>query len=555
MATNPVVPLPSGFVLDKKKATLPPGFVLDAPKPPTEEPSLGGFAGNVVTSGVGLLEPFLSPIQTAKGTTYSLLGLIEKLSGNKSEHTNFTQYADAVGQELVNRYGSWDAVKKTGYEDPAGLVADIAGLVAGGGGLLKTSANLAGKVGVTASTAAKLQRTGQAVQTTGRAMDPIGLGVRGATNLNRIPYAGRVFNAPFEGAAHLLGVLTGQGAEYMKGAFKTPTPELRAAMRGKSNWSNLTENALGGLRELREAKGAAYRKKMNEIFPDKVIDMTDFRRKVVERLKLERVGVKMHWDKDARVYKPEFNFKQSKIDKQSHAQLDDLLHTIDEWDDNTPEGIDALKQRIDDFYNPGRKSRAVVASIRKYVADILYEEIPGYEQMTSEYRNANELIGLIEKELSLGTTPGVTARKLANAMKESTGYRMAMVDALDQYIPGSLREQITGAGLSSWTPTGIMRPLTGGAILVGGAGGSLGPMDALFVSLTSPRLVGETLVAIARLRDAVTQSPRIARPELLRTGQYGMESYQDINPVQVRFPDQLSVKFPDQEPPEDAVIP
>lgn len=105
---------------------------------PAEDKSLGGFAGNVVKSGVnfvgGIANAVAHPIETAKTLGKTAIGGVEKLiPGQQDYEQNFDQLTDFFKQ----RYGSWDAVKQTAYEDPIGFLADASTVIGGAGGALK----------------------------------------------------------------------------------------------------------------------------------------------------------------------------------------------------------------------------------------------------------------------------------------------------------------------------------------------------------------------------------------------------------------------------------
>ena len=66
-------------------------------------------------------------------------GLLEKgfsqLFGKNIESED-TKTVDAVKQGILDRYGSWENVKRTIAEDPTGLLLDISSLMEGGGALI-----------------------------------------------------------------------------------------------------------------------------------------------------------------------------------------------------------------------------------------------------------------------------------------------------------------------------------------------------------------------------------------------------------------------------------
>jgi hypothetical protein len=122
--------------------------------PPAEEESLGefakGFGRNVLKSGAGVIGGAASalrhPITTAENLGNVGLGVAEKAFGLAPQHE---QYAEAAGEYFKNRYGGWENIKKTAYEDPVGALLDVAPLAGAAGTGLRV-AGTAGKLGAVA---------------------------------------------------------------------------------------------------------------------------------------------------------------------------------------------------------------------------------------------------------------------------------------------------------------------------------------------------------------------------------------------------------------------
>ena len=115
---------------------------------PKEERTLGGFGKNVITSGVkfgeNLYGAATSPVQTVKNIANIPRGLgyliSEQLGSALDPEEKF--YADKVkdlGNFFAERFGGWENIKKTAYEDPVGFAADLSTIFSGGGAALKTA--------------------------------------------------------------------------------------------------------------------------------------------------------------------------------------------------------------------------------------------------------------------------------------------------------------------------------------------------------------------------------------------------------------------------------
>ena len=109
------------------------------------------FAKNVV-------QPIVHPIKTAENIGNIGLGVMEKLG--LYGHAGYEKYADAVGQMMMDRYGSIDNVKRTLASDPVGAAADVSAILTGGG---STAARLPGVLG----------KTGEVINAAGRVVDPV----------------------------------------------------------------------------------------------------------------------------------------------------------------------------------------------------------------------------------------------------------------------------------------------------------------------------------------------------------------------------------------------
>jgi len=167
-------PGPAGTGVQPASAlnTLPPM----SPEDSKDDKSVGGFIGNIFSSGAdligGVTQAALNPIDTLKNVGSIAVGGAQKLiPGEQKQEQNF----DALTNFFKERYGSLDAVKETLYSDPIGVVGDLSSILGVGGGVLKL-AGKAGKiagVGEGASTASKI---GNAASVVGKNIDPLNIG-------------------------------------------------------------------------------------------------------------------------------------------------------------------------------------------------------------------------------------------------------------------------------------------------------------------------------------------------------------------------------------------
>lgn len=152
-----------------------PNVQWDSPAP---ERSLGGFAGNVLSSGANLVGDLVnavtSPKQTAKAVGQLGMGAVESvIPGTQGHEQNVQALIDLYKQ----RYGSMDNLVKTLYEDPVGVLADLS-TVAGGAGLAGKGVQLAAKTAKLGKVANVAGKTAKAATTVANVTDPIAAPVR-----------------------------------------------------------------------------------------------------------------------------------------------------------------------------------------------------------------------------------------------------------------------------------------------------------------------------------------------------------------------------------------
>lgn len=114
---------------------------------------------NIPASGWNLLKdmtyPLRHPIDFKDAIGTLVTGAYEKFTpGVQPEE----EAIDSLGQMIVDRYGSWDNIKRTTENDPVGILSDAAGVLTLGGAALPTKA-------------------GKVASTIGKAIDPLNLAV------------------------------------------------------------------------------------------------------------------------------------------------------------------------------------------------------------------------------------------------------------------------------------------------------------------------------------------------------------------------------------------
>lgn len=154
-------------------SNVPPTYGATFPASANDTPLVAGFKalGNIPSSfygaGASLVGAVSHPIQTLETLGQGALGGLENLTGQNKGGTpdSNQQVANQIGQALVQRYGSLDALQNTATNDPIGFGADVASILGGGAGLADRAARAAnlGELGATDALGAATERVGGAV--------------------------------------------------------------------------------------------------------------------------------------------------------------------------------------------------------------------------------------------------------------------------------------------------------------------------------------------------------------------------------------------------------
>lgn len=157
----------------------------DASTPPFL-PFAGTSVGDVAQSGrdyVGnMAQAVMHPLQTVQGIGNVALGGVQKLLPGQQPQE---PYADALGEFIKQRYGSFDRAKETWKHDPVGVVADASMVLMGGGSAV--------------GTLPKMAKVGRMAAKVGQAIDPLVATTRAARFAGAIP--ARVAERSLKGVA------------------------------------------------------------------------------------------------------------------------------------------------------------------------------------------------------------------------------------------------------------------------------------------------------------------------------------------------------------------
>lgn len=467
----------------------------------------------------------------ANGGTFNLMAPIA--AGLGAVTGEGRSHAPSIGQRYQENLASYRAQDEaTAAAHPA---ANIAGNIAGGflnsaTRALPVAKTLPGVIGqgvaIGAGYGAGTGVTNQ--DDAGQFAQDVGTGAAlGGAIPAAIPALGAVTRGAGKVGAHVLGLTTGVGSKPIQGAFQAGLTggEQGAAfasnMRGETPWADVVDQAKSALNKMRSDKNADYRSGMVDISKDPTV--LDFA--PIDKAMGDAAGIRA--------------FKGQDISPKTGAIRQEIADTIDHWKSldpaeyHTPEGFDALKQKIGDIrdetpFGTGQRAvaNAAYSAVRKTIAD----QAPAYDKVMSSYSQASDAIEAIQKELSLGPkgNPGTAMRKLQSVMRDnvntSYGNRATYADALKDAGAKTLTSSLAGQAMSSALPRGLGRVLGGAEIGAAILNPALLAKTGGLLAASSPRLVGEAAYGLGRGAGALPRlsARAIGRPGVLGGGIAGL---------------------------------
>lgn len=430
--------------------------------------SLGNVPSSLLNLGKSLFSAISHPINTIKGIGNAFAGGIEEgynaLVGEEGAHNTQTETFDALKGALNDRYGSLKNAQRTATNDPIGFGADVFSILEGGAGIL-----------------GKTEELGNLVSKVGGPVVDVGE---------------KVLTAPAKLGAKVLGQSTGVGSEAVKTAFNAGAEGGEAnqafteALRGNTTPEDLVDKARGALGEVVDTRRANYKEMLGSLKSDtSTIDTSSLKTQLDKSLDSFNI---------TRGEDGKLDFSESTmVNPSDQSKVEAITKDIENWKNNTPEGIDTLKQRLSNYYEPGSRIGAFSEGLRSTARNLI-EKTPGYSDAMKNYSEMSDTIKDIKQSLSLGDKAAVETsfNKLKNSLKNDKQFRMAVIDELDKATGGTLRQSIAGQGMSKLAPSGLAKyaDIGGGAAALS-HGIPILPILGLAIT-TSPRIVGEIVRAL-----------------------------------------------------------
>lgn len=449
---------------------------------PQKTSDFSQLPGNIIPSAQrfagGLAHAVMNPLDTIGGIADAGAGAlrnaapewlrskIDALDSPKGQQAaqRASATASSIGDFYKDRYGSGDNITNTIITDPVGFAADASSVLGIGGGV----ANLAGKANL-----------GRTLNQASRLTNPL-------TAVGKVASAGT--KAAGTLAKHALGMTTGVGAENIAQAFvagKVKNADFLKNLKGEANLTEVLDSAKEGLANMTRAKSAEYRANMAAVSGDKtVLSFNGVDKAISDANKMARFNGVV---KNA----PAAKYLQ---------QIDDAVTEWKGYDPaqfHTPEGLDALKQRVNGIIESipfeEKTARTAAGTVHNAIKAEITKQAPVYADTMKRYSEASEQISEIERALSLGkkAATDTSMRKLQslsrNNVQTNYGNRLSLANELETQGGVSLLPSIAGQSMNSWTP----RSLSGQLGAFGTMGlSSINPAYAGLLSLQSPKLVG-----------------------------------------------------------------
>jgi hypothetical protein len=454
-------------------------------------PSLKNLVGDIVTAVTNPAETAKSILDVGAGALQNVLP--ERFVQAVGEDKQSRDAARAVGKFYADRYGTGENLKRAIAEDPAGVLADLSTVLSGGA-------------------MAAPRAVGRPLAAAASYVDPLAMTARGVAGTANL--AGRV-------AAPVLGMTTGAGREAIRGAFQAgekggkTAEQFRANISGQADPTKVLDLARANLQEMNRLKQAEYRSGMVDIKNDRsLLEFNDIDKAIKDGFGIVNFGGK--------------TLKESAAQNLQKAQA-----IVDDWKNSdpavfhTPEGFDAMKQKIGDVLEQisieQKSARGVVGSLYNSVKDTIQAQAPTYSKVMKDYSDASDKIMEIQKTLSLNSksSTDTAMRKLQSLMRDNVqtnyGQRIKLGQELEKVGGKEFMPGLAGQALANITPRGLQ---TATAVPTGylayGAAGI--PGAAMSLATSSPRVMGEAAygagAAARRLQELQKRFPLITNPQL-----------------------------------------
>lgn len=332
-----------------------------------------------------------------------------------------------------------------------------------------------------------------------------------------VPLVGPAINAAGGLVRKGLGATTGVGDEAISQAYQagkqggTAAQQFTSNMRGQAPMDDVLTMAKQNLQAMGQQRQAAYRSGMANVKADKSV------------LSFDGIDNAISNARGMASFKGQAKNAPAAEAVQRVSDEVAQWRSLDPAEFHTPEGLDALKQRIGGILEgiplEQKTARTAVGEIYNSIKSEISKQAPEYSKVMREYTEATDLIREIERSLSLGqrASADTAMRKLQSLMRNNVNTSYGFRDQLAQQLRAAggqdFMPALAGQALSDLAPRGIQRATAGGGSAGLAITGNL-PAAAGLAAMSSPRVVGEGAYMAGRAAGAINP----ALLEALRRG-------------------------------------
>jgi len=401
-----------------------------------------GAAMNFPSSAAGMVgdiaQAVLNPIETAKSVVDLGAGIFRVLYPNISQVTGLgsqeqEQLARAVGKYYAGRYGGLNQFKMAFMQDPAGVLSDASTALRGGAGVLPGRLR------------PKVIEIADAVEPM-NVLSGVARGIR-------------------TGVKTGLGATTGVGSRAIEEAYAAGAEggaratQFTENMRGNVPQTDVIDAAKSNIQRLRQAMQNRYRSDMNLIRQDATqLTFNDVDTAINEGLRRT-------------------SFKAQTVNSAAADKVQEASDIINEWraldpaEYHTPEGMDALKQKVGsvlESIDPQKQRQAygAVKGIYDGIWQTIQNQSPAYAGIMKDYAQMSDLLLEMNRTLSLNPKASIDTqlRKLQSAIRNNVntnfGERTRLVEQLEAGGQ-SIMPALAGQSMAEFAPRGIQRGTLG----------------------------------------------------------------------------------------------
>lgn len=442
---------------------------------------LGGlskFSG--IESGVDMLGSI------GEGATYG----VAKLTGNKKLENQILEHPISESMKIANEKGTMAGVK-----DVLGKTLEVGATVApfAKGAKAATAVSKLGKYGKLAGEGAVYGGAfgaSGALQENKNFKDIISKTLSGAAIGAGIS-AGvpALVEGTVRAAKNVAALYSGVPKEAIERAFDNPDvvgKAVRKYSKDPQATKQILNQANASLKTIKNARSKAYEKALANLPEGNVIDPNVLASKLDDTLG---------------------KFNPKVLPNREIKEMNEIVKLYQNWDDFSGKGVNELRQALNNRINIGnsKKLNYVITTLSENLNDEVAKASPQIAEMNKAYADASKFIDDLQSEI-FGKTSKMSdstkLNKLLNIFKQQSDLRTELVTRLGKEAGQDLINEITGAVMSSWLPTGwVQRFVLGGAGLTGLVTGNV-PTLAIGAAGASPRIVGKSARVLGKANKA-----------------------------------------------------